>query len=243
MWCLISRGRLRSLHPPTYRRALPIALASVIGGACLAIAPPARADVIVKFTLDSVTFQDTATLTGTFTVDETIHTITAWDIVYTGGGIGVPSTVFTNGAQTATYTSTVYPGGVIGVTSTAGTQTAIYIPNPPPFDPVLQFTTAVDTEGTRLLIPALLADTSEAIQIGYQRTGTSVVTAIVTTSNHKSDLITGGTLDPPPPVVGPQTVPEPPTGAILGGALGIFLLAHGLIRRRVAATRTFPMRA
>jgi hypothetical protein len=197
-----------------------IPLAAVIG-AFLATAPQVRANTVVQFTLDGVTFQDNATLTGTFTVDETANTITLWNIVYTGGTLGVASTTFVNG----------------------GTQTAVYVPNlPPDFPPKLEFQNVASGEGLRLLIPTLLANTVEQILVGSQRTGTSVVTAQIVTT-HLSDRITGGTLDPVPSRQGPTPVPEPPAGLILGGALGFFLLARGAIRRPTPAPPAAPLGA
>src|SRR5207248_1096148 len=76
---------------------------AVIGG-YLAAAPQARADVTVQFSIDNVVFADNATLTGTFTVNETTSTIPVWHLVYTGGTFNIPSVIFTNGGtQTATY--------------------------------------------------------------------------------------------------------------------------------------------
>ena len=79
-------------------------LAAVIGIAVLGFAAPASADTVANFTLDSVTFSDGGTATGTFTLDLTTSTLsninitTSSDIffgaTYTGGSGPYGSTSF-----------------------------------------------------------------------------------------------------------------------------------------------------
>src|SRR5260370_30674270 len=129
-----------------------IPLAAAIG-ACLVAAPQARADTVVQFQVENVSFGDGAALTGTFTVDETTSTITLWNLVYTGGTDGVPSVTFTNGGtQTATYSTDIG------------------------FDPQVTFLTAplgTNFSETNFVVPALLGDTTLSILVGVNPIGPS----------------------------------------------------------------------
>ncbi len=212
-----------------------IPLAAAIG-ACLAAAPQARADTIVQFQVENVTFGDGAALTGTFTVDETTNTITLWNLVYTGGTDGVPSVTFTNGGtQTATYSTDIG------------------------FDPELTFLTAplgTNFSETNFVVPALLGDTTLSILVGVNPIGSSASNesavgnvAVVVVHHHTGtvsdiDPILSGILVPVSGTNAPAPVPEPSTGLILAGGLGFFfLLTRGALRRPTRASPEAPLGA
>jgi hypothetical protein len=87
----------------TYRRrAWPPALFAM-AFAMISATFPAKADIIIQFTLDDVVFDSGATAIGTFTLDESTKDTTAVDIVYFGFGDakrgGQPSYLFDEGGS------------------------------------------------------------------------------------------------------------------------------------------------
>jgi hypothetical protein len=103
MWLPITFDRSKSSPPSprAHRRVFQIALAAATA-VCLAIAPGARADAIVQFSLKNIIFTDGTFATGNFTIDETTGVITQWMIQYTDNVSGlVPSLLLTTANSAA----------------------------------------------------------------------------------------------------------------------------------------------
>jgi hypothetical protein len=135
------KGRMFMFDILKARPALALAL---LASVFLTALPEAWADSTVTFSLANVTFQDGSTATGTFTVDETVSTVTQWNITYVGGPAGVPSQVFTTGNVYSSYS----PG-----------------PSIPPQIDFVDNPTPSTTEGINIILSAPLANIADPILI------------------------------------------------------------------------------